>query len=93
MAQRIVNYPLQITDHQVVTLKVFAKPLSVQFMTGQLCMWAEVSDAMPEHPFDVRIIDTDSPMPNGMEKFQFLGTVQQLGAVVRHVFLQPQGVK
>lgn len=87
MTAVIYKYSLDIIDEQEVELTEWAQPLSVQFQNNRLCMWAKVNDSPLMQRIRVSIFGTGCPLPEDINYYTFLGTVQHGdGSLVWHVF-------
>lgn len=82
---KIFKYQLAIVDDQTVVMPSRSKVLSVQFQSGNLCMWALVDPKSETATRDIRIIGTGNQIDDSRTVGDFIGTVQQ-GRFVLHVF-------
>lgn len=83
---KIYEYPLDITDLQVVQMPAGAKILSVASQNGTLCLWAMVVPHARLTDRRIEIIGTGYPIPEGTGIYRnFIGTVPII-PFVWHVF-------
>lgn len=80
----IYKYPLMLRDMQIVTMPLNAKILTVQFQHGDLCLWALVEPNNGVKRRVIEIFSTGNPI-NKAER-NYIGTVQQAGGSIWHVF-------
>jgi len=83
-AETIHKFPLAITDEQVIYAPPSARPLSVQFQRGVLCLWMRLDPTEILEQFTIRIYGTGNPIQSNDHE-AFIGTVQD-GPMVWHVF-------
>jgi hypothetical protein len=84
--ETIYKYSLAITDEQVIYAPPSARPLTVQFQNGMLCLWMRLDPKEILEQFTIRIYGTGNPIPADRHD-AYLGTVQEHGgALVWHVF-------
>lgn len=88
MTIQILKYPLELTDHQMVTMPQIFRELTVQLQRDQLCLWimGDLNDGLDLLDYDVYIWGTGHPIPPERCDDIWLGTAQQ-GQFVWHVFL------
>jgi len=85
--RRIFKYPLELTDHQTITIRSFTPcmdVLHVDMQNDTITLWAENDVTGPEVEIDVFIVGTGNPMPNGA--ILHIGTVVDAHGFVWHVF-------
>lgn len=83
----IYKYPLELKDHQWVTMPAGAQILCVQTQKNIVTLWAVVdtSNVQIETTL-IHIVGTGNPITDN-ENWQYIGTVQQLDNIfVWHVF-------
>ena len=81
----IHKYPIQITDHQTISLPMGAKPLHVaRDPNGLPSLWAVVETDNPKEDKDIYVVGTGNPMPESAKTH--LGTFV-INIHVWHVFI------
>jgi hypothetical protein len=70
-----------------IALPIGAKVLTVQRQGEDLCLWAVVDSSQQREMRVFEVFGTGHQMPDGLSKFQYISTVQEMGgALVWHVF-------
>lgn len=82
----IWKYPLDLAEHQGVTMQRGAQILDVQMQDGTPTIWAVVSPAEEMVSRHVFIVGTGHYVPEGKT---YVGTVQMSG-YVWHVFIEEE---
>jgi len=86
MSFRVLRYPLDITDHQQVTIREPARIISVAQSRsdpfGSIDLWAIGGDDYRNKQVDIYIVGTGHPMPNGMAIYSLTGFSNFLGTVI-----------
>lgn len=82
---RILKFPLEITDHQVLRIPPYSQILSVQDQRGVLTLWAKCPSGDELEDVHIAIIATGPEF--WISGLQYIATVQmQTSGLVWHVF-------
>ena len=91
LPRRIYKYPLNtMIGLQELELPEDVRPLSVDYLDGQLVMWADVSVAGSDGTMRVFMFDivfTGEAPPQPQKLWQFIGTAVSPKGTVFHVFI------
>jgi len=79
---KILKWPLEVTDHQILSLPVDAQILSVQMQNGVMCLWA-LCEGCASKDRHIGIYGTGQPLTGNPGAY--IDTVQD-GSFVWHVF-------
>lgn len=84
----VYKYPLQITDEQTVIMPKYPHYLTLQWVRGELCLYAVVKPDNPPSEHKFIIVATGQEIPNDYPLI-YMGTVTQRDErLVWHVFEQ-----
>lgn len=94
----IYKYPLETTNLQSIKIPKLADEddfmkqfLCIDTQNGYPCLWCLVDTSEQEREVLFRVVGTGNPMPEILDKSDYLGTYQLFnGAFIGHVFLEKE---
>lgn len=87
--KKIYKYPLNLVEHQFISLPVGAKPLAVKMQREDVCLWALIDAENEMETKSVYIFGTGNPIEEDLTDATYLGTVLMAqDAFVWHVFIK-----
>lgn len=82
------KFPLQLGQTTVHNMPANAQVLTVQMQHGVPTLWARVTPSAFPEPRDFMVVGTGHPILNSLAIY--IGTVQDGGGFVWHVFEEPR---
>lgn len=80
----IYKYPLEITDHQEISIHAGAELLDIQVQNGSIYLWCMVNPNQSMRKYYFRVLGTGQPIESEFN-VPYLATVQT-GRFVWHIF-------